>query len=98
MCLIQWDGRGTKWWFVLYFVHSTRFYRLADNEVSVSLSTHIDRMRHLKWLMRRDNQNKLPEKMLIETLVVIVKCIKRMYLPSVTYATDSNFINRIATD
>lgn len=23
MCLIQWDGSGTKWCFVLYFVHST---------------------------------------------------------------------------
>lgn len=56
MCLIQWDGSGTKWCFVLYFVHSTPFHWLANNEVSGSLSSSTDRMKHLEWLMRWDNQ------------------------------------------
>lgn len=37
MCLIQWDGCGTKWYFVLYFVHSTRYDWWANNEVNVPI-------------------------------------------------------------
>lgn len=61
MCLIQWDDSGTKWCFVLCFVHSTWYYWLANNEVNVVfflslLYKHVI-IEHWKWLMRWENQN-----------------------------------------